>query len=71
VKEHDDEDTQQWDSESSLLGLLKSFQAFANKVNGACDAEEDSFDAMVLLTGRGDELAEVGPGLSHANSYIN
>ena len=31
-------------------------------MNDACDAEEDSYDLMVLLTGRGDEMADVGKG---------
>ena len=40
--------------------MLKSFQEFAYETNGACDATENSYDAMVLLTGRGDELRDVG-----------
>ena len=38
------------------------FQDFGFRTNGACDAEEDSFDGMVLLTGRGDDFTDVGRG---------
>ena len=44
------------------MKVLKSFQNYAFEVNGACDAEQNSYDAMVLFTGRGDELRDVGRG---------
>ena len=47
----------------SLEELIEKFKEFANEVNGACDAEENSFDAMVLFTGKGGEtLEDVTPG---------
>ena len=58
----DDDHTRQWNSANKLEDLLKRFQDFAYEVNDACDAEEDSYDLMVLLTGRGDEMEDVGKG---------
>ena len=58
----DDEETEIWNQQQSAEQLLNKFQDFARRVNGACDAEENSYDGMVLLTGRGDTLSEAGPG---------
>ena len=52
LKELSDEASRDWDSSNTLLDLLHKFGDFANDVNNACDAEENSFDAMVLFTGR-------------------
>ena len=41
--------------------MLRKFQDFGFNMNGACDAEVDSYDAMVLFTGRADDLRDVGP----------
>ena len=35
----------------SLEALLEAFNTYAFKFNGACDAEYNSFDVMILLTG--------------------
>lgn len=43
-----------WDQQTEARYLVKAFQGFANKVNGNCDGDQDSYDAMVLLTGRYD-----------------
>jgi len=51
-KELSDEHSRDWDSASTLHDLINKFKDFGNKVNNACDAEENSFDAMILLTGR-------------------
>jgi len=51
-KELSDEHSRDWDSAITLRNLIDKFKDFGNKVNNACDAEEDSFDAMILLTGR-------------------
>jgi len=51
-KELSDQASRDWDSSNKLSDLLENFNNFANEVNDACDAEESSFDAMVLFTGR-------------------
>merc|ERR1719153_168689 len=58
-KELSDEASRDWDSSNTLLDLLYKFDDFANEVNNACDAEENSFDAMVLFPGRsyGDQAS--------------
>jgi hypothetical protein len=61
ISKENDKDTEKWEEEVKLSKVLRKFDNFANRVNGACDAEEDSFDVMVLFTGRGDTLHDVGP----------
>merc|ERR1739844_35488 len=51
-KELSDEASKKWESSNTLRDLLKEFKHFGYEVNNACDAEEDSFDAMILFTGR-------------------
>lgn len=51
----------EWDSQQLATQMLRKFQAFANKVNSQCDGDRDSYDAMVLLTGRFD-YRDVRPG---------
>ena len=49
-----------WDDANGIYDVLTKFQVYANDVNNACDAERDSYDAMLLLTGRVDALAGSG-----------
>ena len=58
----DNVETAIWNEQQSAINLLKKFQDFGFRLNGACDAEDDSFDGMVLLTGRGDNFTDVGRG---------
>lgn len=58
-----------WDSMTSLNSLLESFQMFANSVNDACDAERESYDAMVLLSGRLNYV-NVGSGSTAALAVL-
>jgi len=51
----------EWDSQKLATQMLRKFQAFANKVNSQCDGDRDSYDAMVLLTGRYD-YRDMRPG---------
>jgi len=77
-KDDDDEYSRKWNSGKTLREMLKSFKAYAFKFNGACDADEDSYDAMILLTGRADQLQDEGlsvagsaMGLAHTGSLCN
>jgi len=70
IYKEDNEYTRQWNSETTLVKVLNSFQNYAFEVNGACDAEQNSYDAMVLFTGRGDELRDVGRGRSMGYAYV-
>ena len=45
-----------WDRLRNIGEMLWDFEDFANLTNNGCDANKGSFDAMVLLTGRGREL---------------
>lgn len=49
-----------WDDADGIYDVLTKFQVYANDINNACDAERDSYDAMLLLTGRVDSLAGSG-----------
>ena len=49
-----------WDDANGIYDVLTKFQVYANDINNACDAEGDSYDAMLLLTGRVDSLAGSG-----------
>ena len=40
--------------------MLDMFEDYANATNNPCDAEVDSYDAMVLFTGRADDLVQRG-----------
>ena len=64
-----------WDSEQFANKLIWKFADYANKVrhvpmslvachqvNSPCDGDRDSYDAMVLLTGRSD-FRDMKPGL--------
>jgi len=52
---------EEWDSQRFMSQMLRKFQTFANKVNSQCDGDRDSYDAMILLTGRFD-YHDVRPG---------
>jgi len=56
-----DEYTSFMSDDTTMEKMLHSFKEFAYQMNGACDAEEDSYDAMILFTGR-NNLADVGDG---------
>ena len=58
-----------WDEAYGIYDVLTKFQDFANDINNACDAERDSYDAMLLLTGRVDSLA--GSGKKEVSLRIN
>ena len=60
--QEENEFSRKWNTVTTLEKMLKSFQQLAYEVNDACDAEEDSYDAMILLTGRADELEDVKKG---------
>ena len=49
-----------WDSKSNLIDILDQFENYANATNNPCDAEMDSFDAMMLLTGRANTILRPG-----------
>ena len=66
LQQEDNEFTRMWNSQGNLTHVLESFKKFAEHQNAACDAETDSYDVMVLFTGRGDELGDVGPGLTYS-----
>ena len=68
-QEHDDELTQEFDSAKVLLDLLESFSEYANEVVEACDAEQGSYDIMILFTGRTD-FSDVSPGHSKGLAYV-
>ena len=68
LQDVNDEETRKWEAERTLKSLLYSFQDFAQKINGACDADQNSFDGMVLLTGRGETLDDVEPRMKPLNS---
>ena len=57
-----------WDDANGIYDVLTKFQVYANDINNACDAESDSYDAMLLLTGRVDSLAGSGERESLVNS---
>ena len=40
-------------------------------MNGACDAEVDSFDGAILFTGRADELNDVGEGTKFQRNHLS
>ena len=54
-------DLHEWGTVTTLHQYLPMFRKYINRVNAACDAEEESFDAAILFTGRADELEDVGP----------
>ena len=60
-----------WDDANGIYDVLTKFQVYANDVNNACDAERDSYDAMLLLTGRVDALAGSGEQESFLFNQIN
>jgi len=69
IYKDDDDYSRKWSKAGKLTDMLKRFEDFAYEVNGACDAEQDSYDAMVLFTGRGDELADVGQDISMGYAF--
>ena len=68
-QEHDDELTQEFDSAKVLLDLLESFSEYANEVVEACDAEQGSYDIMILFTGR-TNFSDISPGYSKGIAYF-
>jgi len=51
---------QVWDDARDIISMLDMFEDYANATNNPCDAEVDSYDAMVLFTGRADDLVQRG-----------
>jgi len=68
-KELSDHASREWDSSIKLLDLLNKFSHFANDFNDACDAEESSFDAMVLFTGR--SYSDQASGYAYTGALCN
>ena len=68
-KEHNDELTRDFDNTIVLTDLLAVFQGYANEVNEACDAEQGSYDAMILFTGRYN-FSDVQYGFSKGLAYV-
>ena len=68
MQSHDGE-LKEWDAVSSLEMYLEKFKHHLAKYNDACDAEQDSYDAAILLTGRADDLTDVGPGATVGFAY--
>ena len=68
-QEHDDELTQEFDSAKVLLDLLESFSEYANEVVEACDAQQGSYDIMILFTGR-TNFSDISPGYSKGIAYF-
>ena len=46
-----------WDHKYTVPDVEEAFGNWAQAHNNPCDAAEDSFDAMVLITSRGEELS--------------
>ena len=69
VQEHDDELTKEFDSALVLFDLLKAFMGYANEVVEACDAEQGSYDIMILFTGRSN-FSDVSPGYSKGLAFV-
>ena len=46
-----------WDHKYTVSDMEEAFGNWAQAHNNPCDAAEDSFDAMVLITSRGEELS--------------
>ena len=69
VQEHNDELTKDFDSAEVLIDLLGVFMGYANQVVEACDAEQGSYDIMVLFTGR-TNFSDVSPGYSKGLAYV-
>ena len=63
LQEYKDEQLKMWDQVDKLIDYLHEFSRTVNRVNNACDAEDDSYDAVILFTGRGDDLLDVGPSM--------
>ena len=63
MQEYKDEQLQKWDKVNKLIDYLHEFSRTVNRVNNACDAEDDSYDAVILFTGRSNELLDVGPSM--------
>ena len=68
-QEHNDELTNDFDNTIVLSDLLAVFQGYANEVNEACDAEQGSYDAMILFTGRYN-FSDVQYGYSKGLAYV-
>jgi len=60
---------EKWETFQSGQKMLQEFRLFANKVNEACDAEPESYDAMLLLTGRYDYTEINGGGGSFGYAF--
>ena len=52
-----------------LFDLLQLFMGYANEVVESCDAEQGSYDIMILFTGRSN-FSDVSPGYSKGLAYI-
>ena len=61
MQEYKDDQLKKWDEVDKLVDYLHEFSRTIKNVNNACDAEDNSYDAVILFTGRGDDLLDVGP----------
>ena len=51
----------------SLKDYLNEFREFILLRNDPCDAEQNSYDAAIMLTGRTQNFADVGEGIKKFN----
>ena len=51
----------------SLKDYLNEFREFILLRNDPCDAEQNSYDAAIMLTGRTQNFADVGEGIKKYN----
>ena len=59
-----------WDAmDGNIMGMLDTFEDYANKTNDACDGEKKSFDAMILFTGSSAPVISLQLNLEQDGSY--
>jgi len=71
IYKDENEDTNRWSSATSVLQILNEFGTWASEVNDPCDAEENSYDGMILFTGRLEEMSDVREGSTKGYAYSN
>ena len=54
----------------SLKDYLNEFREFILLRNDPCDAEQNSYDAVIMLTGRTQNFVDVGEGIQKYNEEI-
>jgi len=57
------DNTRRWESDN-FYQMFNQFSVWASENNNGCDAEVNSYDGMVLLTGRNEDLSDVNRGSS-------